>query len=235
MRSLPLLFLGIFFTLAFSWTGIVLMGHVQLGDLAPATPQLVDASGEPISGVIYEDATGGWVHGLNQPGEQAFPQALPGDAARGKLVYEDLGCIYCHSQQVRREGFGADFERGWGQRQSVPRDYIMQERVMLGTMRTGPDLANVGLRYDANWQHQHLYNPQTTSEGSTMPPFAFLYRVQPISETKGPSPKAIIIGNPDYLPPEGYEIVPTQRADDLVAYLLSLQQDYDLPELQRTQ
>lgn len=234
MKSLPLLFLGIFFTLAFSWTGIVLVSHIQLGALEPATPELVDFQDQPVSGVLFRDPeTGQMIHGLNQDGVDANPMALVGSAQRGLRVYEQMGCLYCHSQQVRRQGFGSDFERGWGNRQSVPRDYILKERVMLGTMRTGPDLANVGLRYSELWQHQHLYNPQITSPGSTMPPFAFLYQVRPINPVTGPSPIAIDLPA-QWALPEGYELIPTRRALDLVAYLMNLQQDYELPEMKFT-
>lgn len=234
MKSLPLLFLGIFFTLAFSWTGIVLVNHRTLGELQPVTAQLVNDKGEPITGVVYKDATNHWTPGQNMEKEELYPKALPGDAARGKKVYEQMGCLYCHSQQVRRQGFGSDFERGWGKRQSVARDYIFQERVMLGTMRTGPDLTNVGDRYSALWQYQHLYNPQITSPGSTMPPFPFLFEERKINPYTGPSPEALPLPKGFELP-AGQELVPTQRAKDLVAYLLNLRQDYDLPEMKRAE
>jgi cytochrome c oxidase cbb3-type subunit 2 len=235
MRSLPILFLGIFFTLAFSWVGIVLTSHLQMRELLPASTQLVDAKGEPIDGATYRDPRQRRpVAGRSTPGEETYPRPLSGEAIRGKQVYQDLGCLYCHTQQVRRRGYGSDFERGWGARQSVARDYILQERVMLGTMRTGPDLANVGLRYAELWQHQHLYNPQITSPGSTMPPFAFLYEVRPISATRGPSPDALELPAA-FHPGDGYEVVPTARARELVAYLMSLRQDYELPEMKFTE
>ena len=97
MNRAPLIFLGIFVTLAFSWTGIVLTNQIAYGKLEP----------------VYDDNEG-----------KSFPQALPGIAAQGKLVYQDLGCIYCHTQQVRRPGYGGDIDRGWGERQSVARDYF---------------------------------------------------------------------------------------------------------------
>lgn len=203
MKYLPTLFLGIFFTLALSWTGLILTSFLTFGQLQP---------------VAMEE------------GAMPQPQPRPGDAIRGRQIYADQGCLYCHSQQVRRKGFGADYERGWGDRQTVPRDYILEERVMLGTSRTGPDLTNVGLRKTEDWQHLHLYNPQITSPGSIMPPFRYLYRLQPI-EGEG-SPDALLIpeGFPEDQPPPGYEIVPTQRARELVAYLQSLKIDYELPE-----
>lgn len=233
MKSLPLIFLGVFFTLAFSWTGIVLTSHIQMKDMLPATSELVNDKGEPIAGPTYL-VDGKPQMGFNAEGMTAYPLALVGEAQRGKLVYQQMGCLYCHSQQVRRQGFGADVERGWGQRQSVARDYIEQERVMLGTMRTGPDLSNVGLRYLELWQMQHLYNPQITSPGSTMPPYGFLFEVQKVSEMRGPSPDAIELPAA-WHPGEGYEVIPTQRAKDLVAYLMNLRQDYELPEMKFTE
>lgn len=237
MKSLPLLFLGIFFTLAFSWTGIVLTTYFQFEDSGsnkPATATLVDAEGNEIVGPTYELPSGRMVVGRNNPevGQQMFPAAFSGSAQRGQAVYEKLGCLYCHSQQVRRQGFGADFERGWGSRQSVARDYIFFDRVMLGTMRTGPDLTNVGLRYSELWQHQHLFSPRSVNAWSLMPSYAFLYEVQPIG-LKGPSNDKI-----DPLDawgiPEDHEVVPTRDATDLVAYLLSLNQNYELPEMKFT-
>lgn len=215
MKNLPILFLGIFFTLAFSWAGLILSSQVQYGALEPTTSTL-DADGNPVEG------------------ETVFPRASSGLAEQGKKVYISEGCMYCHSQQVRPQGFGADFERGWGPRQSVPRDYILQERVLLGTMRTGPDLANVGGRpLTADWHHQHLYNPQITSPGSVMPPFAYLYEVQEIGSS--PSPDALSFPpNSEFGPPEGYEVVPSQKAKALVEYLLSLKINYELPEAKFT-
>lgn len=233
MKSLPLIFLGVFFTLAFSWTGIVLVTHRQLEDSKsnyPATTVLLGPQDNELPGPTYLDpVTGRQVAGDNEPGETLYPVALSGAAQRGMRVYEELGCFFCHSQQVRRQGFGGDFERGWGDRQSVSRDYIFQDRVMLGTMRTGPDLANVGTRYSVLWQHQHLYSPQSMNAWSIMPSFAYLYEVREIGLTGG-SPDAVEALDSWGVPP-GHEVVPTQRAKDLVAYLMALNQKYELPEI----
>ena len=153
-----------------------------------------------------------------------------------KAVYADLGCVYCHTQQVRRPDYGGDFERGWGKRVTVARDYIMQKSALIGSQRIGPDLMTIGERQpDANWYHRLLYNPKSTSEGlSTMPRYPFLYTMQAIDGAA--SPKALQFEpNSDYAPKEGYEIVPTKRAEALVEYLLSLKLDYSLPEAQITE
>ncbi len=198
---MPLLFLGIFFCLAFSWTGLILYPHMHMGNLKPVALE--------VDGMLY-------------------PLRPSGLAAQGEQVYIQMNCTTCHSQQVRPKGFGADFERGWGDRQSVPRDYIYNKQNMIGTNRTGPDLANIGDRVNAEWHHKHLYNPRSTSKGSIMPSFKFLYKLQ--KQGKAPSHEALKGFAPGDEPPEGYEVVPSHRAKILVEYLLSLKQNYELPE-----
>lgn len=201
MKNGPLLFLGAFGVLAFSWTGLVLTNHVTTGQLVPH----------------YDETEA-----------QVFPGEIPGIASRGRLVYQDLGCATCHTQQVRRPGFGADQARGWGERQSVARDYLREQPVMLGTMRVGPDLRNVGARRDdAEWHYRHLFDPRLVVDGSIMPSYRFLFEERPI--VGQPSPAALQLP-PQYAPRPGYEIVPTERARSLVAYLLSLKDTYAYPE-----
>ena len=78
---------------------------------------------------------------------------------------------------MRRAGFGSDVERGWGDRQSVARDYIYQPFVQLGWSRTGPDLANVAGRKptapDASDLMRLLYGGQ-----GGMPAYPFLFEEQ---------------------------------------------------------
>jgi len=197
----PLIFLGAFLTIAASWCGLVLVPQLQFGRQEP----------------IKIEETG-----------ETYPQRRPGQAEQGREVYRANGCLYCHSQQVRPEGFGADIARNWGRRRTVTRDYLYDKPVMLGTMRTGPDLSNIGVRQTSPaWHYLHLYNPQITSKGSIMPPFPFLFEKHKIGPT--PSPEALA------LPPElkiepGYEVVPTRDAKTLVEYLLSLKAIAPLPE-----
>lgn len=208
MHKFSTLFLGILFTVAFSFVGIVISSQIQYGKLTPVAMEA---------------------------GEQAYPVAPVGVAEQGKEVYRSLGCIYCHSQQVRRKGFGADFERGWGNRQTVARDYIFQKRVFLGTMRTGPDLMNVGERLtDPSWHYLHLYDPQLTTAGSIMPSFRYLFEVKEIKDA--PSSDALKFpAGYEYAPPAGYEVVPTDRCKVLVHYLQSLKLNYELPEARFTE
>ena len=153
-----------------------------------------------------------------------------GLAGRGQKVYGELGCAICHTQQVRRPGYGGDFGREWGSRQSVARDYVLQDQVNLGNKRIGPDLSNVGSRHDAAWFFAHLNNPYDVSEVSNMPSYPFLFKKREFSGT--PSANALVLEGND-TPAEGFEIVPTDDAVALVAYLQSLNMDYDLPESKR--
>jgi cbb3-type cytochrome oxidase cytochrome c subunit len=123
---------------------------------------------------------------------------------------------------------GPDMDWGWGRRATVARDYLWESPVMLGSQRLGPDLANIGMRQpDANWHFIHLYAPAAKVEGSTMPPYQFLFEKRKIGRQR--SPQALEL--PGNIAPEaGYEIVPTDEARALVAYLLSLRSDVPLFE-----
>ena len=195
------LFVGVFLTFATSWLGLVFFPRVQLEGLQS---RVDDVSGDLV------------------------PAPYSGQALAGRAVYIREGCIYCHSQQVRHGRYNADLLRGWGIRPSHPQDYIHDMPQLLGTMRTGPDLANIGVRQpSAAWHFKHLYNPQITSPGSIMPPYPWLFERRPINGP--PDPDALPLTD-QWAPPPGYQIVPTQEALDLVAYLQELRQDYDISE-----
>jgi cbb3-type cytochrome oxidase cytochrome c subunit len=119
MKGLQPIFLGIFGIFAFSWLSMTVVPNLQIGSLNPQS---------------------------DEEGTDIYPMPPSGMALRGARVYAANGCAYCHTQQVRPEYGGSDLERKWGERRSAPRDYIFEPLVMLGKMRTGPDLANVGHR-----------------------------------------------------------------------------------------
>lgn len=195
------IFFGVFVTFASAWLGIVILPQAQLGDLVPQQDE--------ISGALN-------------------PAPYSGEALRGRAVYIENGCMYCHSQQVRGGDWNADLERGWGARRSHPLDYIHDAPQLLGTMRTGPDLLNIGARQpSAEWHYLHLYDPQITSPGSNMPPFAFLFEERQIEGD--PSPDALPLKGRWSLPP-GREAVPTAEARALIAYLKSLDRTYEIGE-----
>jgi cytochrome c oxidase cbb3-type subunit I/II len=108
---------------------------------------------------------------------------------RGRQVYQREGCVYCHTQQVRnlleetqRYGMGEEetFKR-FGIRAliqappSQPGEYVYDSPHFLGTRRVGPDLARVGGKYDNTWHLNHLRDPRSTSPGSLMPAYTWLF------------------------------------------------------------
>jgi cbb3-type cytochrome oxidase cytochrome c subunit len=122
MKGIVPLFLGIFGTFAFSWAGLVLIPNYQIGHLDPQ---------------------------VDEDGNDPYPAPKSGMADRGRRLYAANGCVYCHSQQVRADYAGSDIDRKWGVRRSAPRDYLFERPVVLGKMRLGPDLANIGKRAPA--------------------------------------------------------------------------------------
>jgi cbb3-type cytochrome oxidase cytochrome c subunit len=126
MKGIGALFLGIFGTFAFSWAGLVLIPNYQIGRLDPQ---------------------------VDEDGNDPYPAPKSGMADRGRRLYAANGCVYCHSQQMRADYAASDLERTrdldpkkpkWGERRSAPRDYLFEHPVLLGKMRGGPDLANIG-------------------------------------------------------------------------------------------
>ncbi len=212
MNGYGRLFVGILFAFVFSWAALILVPLNQVGNLMP-----------------LEDQTSG---DLNPP-------ALSGLAKRGSQVYAANGCASCHTQQVRSESGGSDIARQWGARQTVARDYLYHSNPNLGSMRLGPDLANLGVerpdlnvnagpkkKYDAAGLHQLFYAPRSI-KGSSHPSYSFLYEKR---EIKGANAEVSLILPVGFETEEGKEVVPSEDAKALVAYLLSLNRMYALPE-----
>lgn len=161
---------------------------------------------------------------------EMIPPYLSDLEKRGRDVYIANGCVYCHSQQVHPARVRTDIARGWGVRRTVARDYMTQEIAQMGTMRTGPDLANIGVRNPSEtWNYLHLYDPQITSKGSIMPPFRFLFDTKKI-DPENPSADALNFPK-GFGPGRGYEVTPNEDMRALMAYLQSLKlSSYEIPE-----
>ena len=127
MKGFTPLVLGIFATLAFSWLGLAYIPDLQIGHLDPQS---------------------------DEEGTDIYPMPKSGMGERGRRIYVANGCFYCHSEQVRADYAASDIDRPrdgasspppkWGDRRSAPRDYIFDRPALLGKMRMGPDLANIG-------------------------------------------------------------------------------------------
>src|SRR3977135_523193 len=118
---------------------------------------------------------------------------------RGRREYIREGCVYCHSQQPRDRSQAPDMDRGWG-RVSAPADYFYDAPHLLGTMRTGPDLFNIGARQSSvDWHLGHLSQPRAYVPGSIMPAFSYLFEVKPNAE---PGDRVVAVP-PKFAPTEG--------------------------------
>lgn len=140
----------------------------------------------------------------------------------GRQVYIENGCVYCHSQQPRDPSLGPDGKRGWG-RPSVASDYKYDTPHLLGTMRTGPDLFNIGARQPSkDWHLGHLYQPRAYTPGSIMPAYPFLFEVR-----KGPAREGEeVVSLPPGFTKEGEVVIAKPQAILLVQYLQSLNHTY---------
>jgi cbb3-type cytochrome oxidase cytochrome c subunit len=142
MKGLAPLFLGLFGTFMFSWIGLTVIPNMQIGHLDPQT---------------------------DEEGTDIYPQPLSGMAERGRQIYNANGCEYCHSRWVRADYAGADQDRKWGDRRSAPRDYLFERPVLLGKMRSGPDLTNIGQRAPAEAENAAANASPSPAAGGASP------------------------------------------------------------------
>jgi cytochrome c oxidase cbb3-type subunit 2 len=202
MNKLTLLFTGIFLTFGSAWIGLVAYPVANLAHME----------------ALPDEETGG-----------LLPPTQSGLAVAGQKVYAANGCMECHTQQVRPDPLTTDIAKQLGKRQTVPRDEIRDHTAFLGEYRIGQDLTNYGAREtDVSAIHRHLYAPTSVTSWSNMPSYSYLYEYRKI--VSQPSAHAVQGLTGSSAPKPGYEVVPTQQAEALVAYLLSLNQNYPLPE-----
>lgn len=142
---------------------------------------------------------------------------------RGRQQYIANGCVYCHTQQPRARSQAPDAERGWG-RAPVAADYYYDTPHLLGTMRTGPDLLNIGARQpSADWQLGHLYQPRAFVADSIMPSYPYLFELKDEAD-EGDR----VVKLPASHAPVNQVVVAKPEALDLVEYLLSLDRTYPI-------
>lgn len=140
---------------------------------------------------------------------------------RGRDSYISNGCVYCHSQQPRDRAQAPDDKRGWG-RASVAADYHYDKPHLLGTMRTGPDLFNIGARQpSADWHLGHLYQPRAYTPGSIMPAYPYLFDIKDAAE-----PGDRVVNLPPGYNPAGKIVVAKPEVIDMVTYLQGLDHTY---------
>jgi cytochrome c oxidase cbb3-type subunit I/II len=93
---------------------------------------------------------------------------------QGRDLYIREGCVNCHSQMIRP--FRSETER-YGE-YSKAGEFVYDHPFLWGSKRTGPDLQREGGKYGNAWHYNHLFDPQTMSPGSIMPPYEWLISQQ---------------------------------------------------------
>jgi cbb3-type cytochrome oxidase cytochrome c subunit/cytochrome c5 len=126
------------------------------------------------------------------------PMPLTAGERRGRVIYGEDGCAYCHTQQIR--SLDRDIRRFGAA--TMAWETIFDYPQLWGTRRIGPDLSREGAVRSPDWQLSHLYDPRHVVPDSVMPPFPWLFD-----------------GAPDR---------PKQDARDLLAYIDTLGRNREL-------
>lgn len=135
--------------------------------------------------------------------------------ARGRELYLKEGCGFCHTQFVRDLQLDKPYGRG-----SVAADYAMEQPPLLGTQRTGPDLANVGIRQPSEvWNLIHLYDPRAVVAQSVMPAYPWYFELKSQAGDKD-----TVVPVPESMSTAGKVVVATDDAIAIVRYLQTLKQ-----------
>ena len=105
--------------------------------------------------------------GIWNPPQTDIAHPYTAQQDRGRKLFYSNGCNYCHTQYSRAEdtAMGPVSQGG---------NYIFDNPMILGSERTGPDLAYLGRKRSEQWEIEHLKNPRVYSPLSIMPSFEFL-------------------------------------------------------------
>lgn len=142
------------------------------------------------------------------------------DERLGRQLYLREGCGFCHTQFVRDLPMDRVYGRG-----SIAEDYVGETPPLLGTQRTGPDLADVGRRQPSRtWHLLHLYNPRAVVPQSVMPGYPWYFEIKDAAES---GDEVVPVPEP-YAPTRGV-VVAKKEALALTDYILSLKQ-MELPK-----
>jgi cytochrome c oxidase cbb3-type subunit 2 len=134
----------------------------------------------------------------------------------GKDVYQQEGCMGCHTQTVRP--LKSEVMR-YGE-YSKAGEFAYDRPFLWGSKRTGPDLARIGLRWPiAKLHYDHFEDPRSFVEKSNMPSYGFLkeYMLEPDSVKSHMDAQ-----NFKYTEDEIKALEGKSQLDALVAYMLWL-------------
>ncbi len=131
---------------------------------------------------------------------------------QGRDLYIREGCVGCHSQMIRP--FRSEVAR-YGD-YSKAGEYVYDHPFLWGSKRTGPDLHREGGKYNDNWHFNHMWDPRSTSPGSIMPAYTWLYDNTPmdysLTETKMKAMKSLGVPYTDADIANAQQSIQTQAA-----------------------
>jgi cytochrome c oxidase cbb3-type subunit 2 len=154
----------------------------------------------------------------------------------GRDVYISEGCNNCHTQMIRPFKWEVDrFDpnKVYGRDgYSKGGEYVYDHPFLWGSKRTGPDLAHESqIQPSIEWQKQHLINPRSTSPGSIMPSYEWLFEANATldaedikSRMRGLEKVGVPYTSTDYESAQSL-LQGKTKGDALIAYLMKLGRD----------
>jgi len=164
---------------------------------------------------------------------------------QGRDIYVREGCYNCHSQQIRTY---AKEEMRYGPA-SQAYEFVYDHPFQWGSKRTGPDLQRLGGKYPDLWHYRHMLDPRSTSPGSIMPAYPWLYDSNIDLNDLAPKLNALkslgvpyddqVLGDPiaaykqqaqgitDNLAKDGVTVAPEAEIIAMIAYMQKLGRDYN--------
>jgi hypothetical protein len=125
----------------------------------------------------------------------AYAKAL----RHGRDIYVSEGCWHCHSQYVRPV---ANEELRYGPvSNALEYQNELQQPVLFGTRRVGPDLIRESGVRTNDWHAAHFYRPKLTAPVSVMPDFPWFFD------------ESAVAGRPEAAP------VPNERGLAIITYV----------------
>ncbi len=105
---------------------------------------------------------------FNPPASANAPRYTPLQL-KGRQIYIQNGCVYCHTQDIRPMdvGMGSGLS-------SQPGDYANDSPHLLGNHRNGPDLSHDAGYHPDDWHWAHFEDPRYTRPQSFMPSFKYI-------------------------------------------------------------
>jgi len=244
--SIKGLFIGIFVLTGLAWAGLILVPFYQFGQLTayededtgmtyPPQPTGLAIRGQEVyiaEGCVYCHT------------QQVRPAYAGGDLARGwgtrrtvarDYIYESPALLGYMRLGPDLANTGSDMriidvldldkdprfaDKSW---ETETAAQVQKKALEIREAYPDEEWEQIREKY-RQWMHEHLYNPRNVNDWSIMPTFDSLYQKVQMSGDR--SPEALELAEVE----EGFQIVPTGKADALVAYLMSLNRTYTLPE-----